>query len=186
MRKVLLLVVMAMPCSAPAFAQTIITEMDKVTYYNSLDTSIGSVFNKIAWLCNCYMRKNYPQSPVLVKLDMELSKDTMYYELGYDNLYGNSGFPDTTGSGQNPSDKIYFDTGLRIKACDTAMNGEYILKLLDYGLQHYEQLKVMRAEALAMLAEARPRHCSIDNGSMQAIFKKRATLKIKDAIRYCR
>ncbi|HSC39850.1 MAG TPA: hypothetical protein VLD19_18335 [Chitinophagaceae bacterium] len=186
MRKLLLIIVTVIPVTLDISAQTIITEMDRVTYYNSLDTSVSAVFNKIAWLCNCYLLKNYPKSPVQIKLDMELSKDTMYYEVGYDNLYGNSGFPDTTGGGQNPADKIYFDLGLRIKACDTAISKENILRLLDYGMLHYEQLQTMRAEALAMAREARPRHCSIDEGSMQAILSKRVSLKIKDAIRYCR
>lgn len=169
-----------------AHAQTIITEMDKITYYNSLDTSVSATFNKIAWLCNCYLLKNYPKSTIPVKLDMEISKDTAYYEVGFDNLYGNSGFPDTTGQGENPADKIYFDTGLRIKACDTVINKEYILKLLDYGLQHYNELKIMRQEALAMALPARPRHCSIDEGSLRAILARRPALKIKEAIRYCR
>jgi len=167
-------------------AQTIITEMDKVTYYNSLDTAVSACFNKIAWLCNCYMLKNYPKSTVPIKLDMELSQDTLYYQVGFDNLYGHSGFPDTTGQGQNPTDKIYFDTGLRIKACDTVINKEYILKLLDYGLQHYEELKIIRAETLAMAPDARPRHCSIDEGSLQAVLAKRPSLKMKEALRYCR
>jgi hypothetical protein len=186
MRKLLLIIVTVIPVVLHTTAQTIITEMDKVTYYNSLDTSISAGFNKIAWLCNCYILKNYPKTTIPIKLDMEISKDTMYYEVGYDNLYGNAGFPDTTGSGQNPADKIYFDTGLRIKACDTAPNKEYILKLLDYGLQHYEELKTMRTEALLMLPGARPRHCSVDEGTLQAVLTKRTSLKIKEALRYCR
>ena len=186
MRKLLLIIVTVIPVMQHVSAQTIITEMDKVTYYNSLDTGVSATFNKIAWLCNCYILKNYPKSDIPIKLDMELSKDTMYYEVGFGNLYGNSGFPDTTGQGQNPSDKIYFDTGLRIKACDTVINKEYILKLLDYGLQHYEELKIMRAEALAMAPGARPRHCSIDEGSLQAVLARRPSLKMKEALRYCR
>ncbi len=186
MHKVLLLIVMIVPGLQKLAAQTIITEMDKVTYYNSLDTNVSSVYNKVAWLCNCYMRANYPKSPVLVKLDMEISKDTVYYQVGYDNLNGNSGFPDSAGASQNPSGAIYFDTGLRIKACDTAINKENILKLLDYGILHYDQLKVMRTEVLAMTPDARDRHCSIDAGTMQAILAKRTPAKIKDAIRYCR
>jgi len=186
MRKLLLIIVTVIPVMLHTSAQTIITEMDKVTYYNSLDTSVSAAFNKIAWLCNCYLLKNYPKSTVSIKLDMEISKDTTYYEVGFDNLYGNSGFPDTTGQGQNPADKIYFDTGLRIKACDTALNKEYILKLLDYGLQHYEELKIVRQETLAMPPAARPRHCSIDEGSLQAVLTRRSTLKIKEALRYCR
>jgi len=186
MRKLLLIIVAVIPVALHTSAQTIITEMDKVTYYNSLDTSVSAAFNKIAWLCNCYILKNYPRTTLQVKLDMEVSKDTVYYEVGYDNLYGNSGFPDTTGSGQNPADKIYFDTGIRIKACDTALNKEYILKLLDYGLQHAEELKTFRAEALMMLPASRPRHCSIDDGTMHAVLTKRPSLKIKEAVRYCR
>lgn len=186
MHKVLLLIVMVVPVLKSSTAQTIVTEMGKVTYYNSLDTSVSSVYNKVAWLCNCYLRANYPKSPILVKLDMEISKDTIYYQVGYDNLYGNSGFPDSTGSGQSPGGNIYFDTGLRIKACDTAINKENILKLLDYGIQHYEELKTIRAEVLAMAADARDRHCSVDDGTMKDILTKRTPRKILDAIRYCR
>ncbi len=186
MHKVLLLTVMVVPVLKSSTAQTIITEMDKVTYYNSLDTSVSSVYNKVASLCNCYLRANYPKSLVLVKLDMEISKDTVYYQVGYDNLYGNSGFPDSTGASQTTGVNIYFDTGLRIKACDTAINKENILKLLDYGVQHYEELKTMRAEVLAMAADARDRHCSIDPGTMHVILTRRTPRKITDAIRYCR
>ncbi|MBS1566759.1 MAG: hypothetical protein JST39_20410 [Bacteroidetes bacterium] len=185
MRKQLLIFSMSICVLHHAGAQTIITEMDKVTYYNSLDTSISSVFNQLAWLCNCYMLRNYPKLSIPVKLDMELSRDSVSYEVGFDNLYGNSGFPDTTGQGENPADRIYFDTGLRIRACDTVINKEYLLKLLDYGLQHYEELKTMRQEVLMMLPSARPRHCSIDSGSLQALLLRRSSSRIKDAIRYC-
>jgi hypothetical protein len=176
-----------MSCLAGTLAaQTVITEMDKVTYYNSLDTTVSAVYNQVAWLCDCYMQKNYPKKTVPVKLDMECSYDTMYYAIGFDNLYGNSGFPDTSGTGPGPADNVYFDTGLRIKACDTAINKEYILKLLDYGILHYDQLKAMRQEMLAMLPGARPQHCSIDDGTMAAILARRTPARIKDAIRYCR
>ena len=68
---------MVVPVLKSSTAQTIITEMDKVTYYNSLDTNVSSVYNKVAWLCNCYLRANYPKSPVTIKLDIEISKDTV-------------------------------------------------------------------------------------------------------------
>src|SRR5689334_700385 len=100
MRKLLLIIVPIVSVGLRAHAQVIVTEMDRVTFYNSLDSATGAAFNKIAWLCNCYLLKNYPKSTVPVKLDMELSKDTAVYEVGYDNLYGNTGFPDTTGQGQ--------------------------------------------------------------------------------------
>jgi len=64
MRKLLLIIVTVIPVMQHVSAQTIITEMDKVTYYNSLDTGVSATFNKIAWLCNCYILKNYPKSDI--------------------------------------------------------------------------------------------------------------------------
>lgn len=159
-----------------SFSQTVISTRGKIVFFDDKDTSKSRQLHDIAKLCSSYIQKFYPKVTLPnVLLDIELSKDTSYSQLGYDNIYGNSIENDI----YERKTKDYTNLGIRIKSCMPTINKEDILKLLDYGIKHAQELKNLRTKATKLDYYDRPKTSTLPSNQINAILRKPPPPKIK-------
>lgn len=140
--------------------------MGPVMYFNSLDTALGARLDNIARRCYCFLQYLDSSRSIHLKLDVAVSTDTTYYQVRYDNLYGDySSYTDTT----RPAAKMYSEAGLYVKGRDSTINSNRILLLLAYGIGHYKDLK-------------KGVQC---NEPPDAVSKEKPSLKIRRLMNYC-
>ena len=143
MRKIIIILMLSVSFNT-SFAQTVITTVGGVVFFDDPDSSRSKTLHEIAVICNEYIQQcHLGASLPLVFLDLELARDTSYWQLGYDNIYGNSIDNDI----YERKTKDYTDLGIRIKSCDRTIKRENVLKLLDYGVNHVKELKALRTKA---------------------------------------
>jgi hypothetical protein len=156
-----------------AYSQSI-TTIDKIIFLDYRDTIDSKPVHETAKICDSYIQTYYATAKFpYILLDIEQSNDTTYYQLGYDNIFGNSIF--------FPNQKIWFNStlGIRIKACGKNINASNILKLLDYGLNHISDLKKIRDNAIKLSYNDKPDHVTIKRKLINRILKQKETDKIK-------
>jgi hypothetical protein len=152
-----------------SFSQPVITTIGKIIFVDSPDSSDSKALHRIAKVCNRYLKKYYFDERLpLVLLDVQVTKDTSYWQLGYDNLYGNSV---ERGIAQH---KSYGTTilGVRIKSAHTAIDPEAILKLFEYGIDHEDELKDLWTRALKLDYFERPKGVSLSKNQISRILNR--------------
>ena len=171
-----LLLIVALPGYniIPLQAQTLVTEMGPIMYFNSLDSTKSAILNRVARRCNCILRFIDSTHLVHLKLDLAISTDTIVYQLGYDNLYGNYfTLPDT--AARTVAGMIYADAGLYIKVRDTVINETHILQLLTYGIGNYKGVKKRGEEGIPF-----------DATFISQLFRQKPSPRIRRVLQYCR
>ena len=159
----------------------------KVAYMDVEDTLKSRQLHDIAKMCSCYIQNFYPRIKLPeILLDMEQSKDTVYYQLGYDNIYGNSIDTSADDDIRQPQTWDYTTLGIRIKSCSPQINKEIILKLLDYGINHVNELKALRKEAGKLDYYDRPDNITLKRRVIKRILRRKKSDKIKFALNNCK
>ena len=163
-------------------AQNKLTVIENITYLDSDDSVKSERIKKISKQCNCFIKKNYPGIKTLsVLLDIEDCSDTTYYQLGYDNIYGNSVYNDI----YKPKTYDFQNLGIRIKACSKTVKLENVLKLLDHGLRNVEALKKMRTKAMGLDYYDRPKNITLKAATINGILKRYSPLIKKATLNPC-
>jgi hypothetical protein len=142
MCKKILFLLFACQAANPLQAQIMITDMGTVMYYNSLDSAKSAVLNHIASRVFCLLQLGDSTRTIHAKLNLDLSRDTTYYSLAYDNLAGTAST--LRDSGLSVADKPEGDLGISIRARDSVLDQEKILRLIDYGVRNYAYLQATR------------------------------------------
>ncbi len=182
MQKVIIVFLLLIGSSRNLLSQTIITTVGKVIFFDNKDSLKSKQLHEIAKLCDCYIQKFYSGVKLPnILLDVEQSKDTAYYQLGYDNIYGNSIDNDVYERKTND----YTNLGIRIKSCSADINEESILKLLDYGINHEQELKTIRLKEIKLDYYDRSKNITLKEKTISQILKCKSLDKIKLALRNC-
>jgi hypothetical protein len=114
----------------------------------------------------------------LVLLDIQVTKDTSYWQLGYDNLYSNSVDRDT--SRHNTYGHAIL--GVRIKSCQSTIDPEGILKLFDYGLDHEDELKDLWSKAQKLDYFERPKGVSLPGNQISRILHRHLGSRLRSLL----
>lgn len=154
-------------------AQTMVTDMGTIMYYNSLDSAKSAILNRIAARAYCLLQFEDSAGTIHLKLDLDLSRDSTYYFLSYDNLAGTAA--NLTDSALATAPKMDGDLGLYIRARDSTLDEDKILRLIDYGVRNYAELKCIRLGAPPLGLE-----------QIAAIFQKKITPKMQRWIKHCK
>jgi len=75
--------------SSPVQSKILVSERGPLVYFNSMDSIRSVELNKIAARCYIVLELIDSTHSIQLKQDLVSSIDTTYYQLGYDNLYGN-------------------------------------------------------------------------------------------------
>lgn len=113
-------------------AQTLISQMGPVRFFNSLDSAKSATLTRIAGKCFCMLQHLDSSHSRQLKLDLAQntqSGDSVFYFLDFNNLQGDY------------SDSLAEAPGIYIKARDSVLRSEIILRLVDYGVQHYAEMQ---------------------------------------------
>jgi hypothetical protein len=143
--------------------------MGKIIFFDSPDSSMSKTLHRIATICNQYIKNYYFDERVpLVLLDIQVTKDTSYWQLGYDNLYSNSVVKDSS------QVKTYGHTilGVRIRSCQSTIDPEGILKLFDYGIDHEDELMALWTKAQTLDYFERPNGVSLPRNQISRILHR--------------
>src|ERR1700761_1085194 len=151
-------------------AQSLISESGRVIFFNSLDSARGATLSRLASFAACWLYYNDPQDSFPIFLDLRpanalsesanhptsdsslhAAPDTLFPELGYDNLFGNSlSYTDSSAEPTDPSLQRYYNRlGLRIRIADSSIDPKILLRLLEYGVTHFKTLAQMRSLCLS-------------------------------------
>jgi hypothetical protein len=131
---------------------TRIIKIGKIVFSNGVDNSSLPAKEKAARLCNSYMLEYYKKRRLpLIYLSFTLvsTSEEALYQLSYDNLYGTS-LQDNNTKGKRKFNK----PGIRIRSRDTTINEIFLLKLLDYSINHLPELKSLSQRAIKQSEES--------------------------------
>jgi hypothetical protein len=115
-------------------------------------------------------------------------------ELGYDNLFGNSlSYTDSSAEPTDPSLQRYYNRlGLRIRipladsaaesTSDLVSDSRTLLRLLEYGVAHYEYLKQMQT---LCLSDNQPGPVTLVPQDITRILARPLSLKVRTALKNC-
>lgn len=126
-------------------AQTLVSQMGPVQFFNSLDSAKSATLTKIAGRCFCMMQLIDSTHAMQLKLDLAGSSDSVFYLLDFNNLEGNYIAPDSTAVSM---DSQYEIPGIYIKARDSVLRSDIILRLVDYGVRHFSELQQRKRSGL--------------------------------------
>jgi hypothetical protein len=190
-------------------AQSIISESGRLVFYNSIDSAQGATILRLIFLVRCWLDTYDPRDsfPVLLDLrppDSAVSDstasaspttdsipprsphpDSAAYELGYDNLFGNSlSYTDSSAIPTDPGQQLYYKRlGLRIRASKT--DPKSLLHLLEYGVTHYPFLQQMRANWLFDDPAHHPIATTLSPEDIRTILNHPVSPHIRSALRTC-
>lgn len=121
-------------------SQIVISKYGKVIYFNSRE-DIKSERTRIARYIDSVLPKSFNY---YVLLDIGIIRNEPVYELGFDNLYGDSEYNDI----YKPIAWDYSTIGLRICLYNDSIDQTQIIKLLTYGIDNIHKLKKFRDKQL--------------------------------------
>ena len=160
----------------PLRAQTLITDMGSVRFFNSMDSAKSVRLMALAHRCACLLWVTDSTHDLRSKLDLDLNTnpaDTSLYRLDYNVLKGDFVPPaDTISISTDPSDE---SPGIYIKIRDTVIKDETVLRVLDYGIHHYAELKQNKKTGEIL-----------GNAFVYRLIAQKPTPKLKRAIAYCK
>ena len=173
------------------YAQTVISESGRLLYFNSLDSAQGATLNRFATLTACWLYNFDGRDSFPILLDLRPgadSTDTSSYELGYDNLYGNSlSFPDSTQTPTDPTQQPYYlRLGLRIHSTGPRPDPGVLLRLLEYGIAHYKMLMQIRSLCLSEGAGSDPGPLTLVPQDIARILSRPSSPRIRAVLKICR
>jgi hypothetical protein len=155
--------------------QILTTEMGRVSFFNTLDSAKSAWITALSRKCYCLLEMTDSSHAIRLKLDLDTDSntaDTPLYILDFNILSGNLVLPSdsvsTTGDPQAESPGIY------IKVRDSVVREDATLRLLDYGIRHYSELKLNRQSGKMYGREF-----------INQLLAQKPSLKLRRAIAYC-
>ncbi len=119
----------------------------------------------VAYLCYGYLKKFYPHNKEKVFLELGLEEKEVSYKISYDKFQGN----EWNNSEKNRPAKGF---GISIRTSSKYNRAESVLKLLDYGLKHLRELKMLMKNYYKVDENDRPDDYNIDSITISQIIKK--------------
>lgn len=168
-------------------SQYTIYEVGKVIYFDSHDSRKSKFLHQAAIRCNQYIQQYYPnQDTLTVRLDIRWTADTSIYQLGYDNLAGNFLELPEEGLFSKASASIAAKAskypGIRIQVHHTTIQEADILKLLEYGLMHFSEIKRLTLYAKKQNYFERPSQVSVNPVVLQNILTAPASAEVQSIL----
>jgi hypothetical protein len=132
-------------------AQTTISESRRLIFFNSPDSAQGATIARDILLVNYWLDHYDPHNSFSILLDLRPRTDTAFWELGHDNLFGNSlSYTDPSAIPFDPGEQLcYKRVSLRIRGVGPTADPKCLLQLLEYGIAHFATLKQMHALCLS-------------------------------------
>ncbi len=167
--------------SSGTHAQTLVSRMGPVQFFNSLDSAKSATLTKLAGRCYCLLQLLDSTHSRQLKLDLDQnsavkdsvgSRDSVFYVLDFNNLEGNYIAPDSAGSSLDLQSET---PGIYIKARDSVLRSDIILRLLDYGVRHFTELQLRKRAGVVY-----------DQTFVAAILKQKPTPSFKKAMARCK
>jgi hypothetical protein len=155
----------------------IITSQGNVSYMDSSDKNKHAQLANIEKVAFCLSRKE--KKKIAVFLNIRIEKDTSYYNLGYDNIYGISIKADI----YDWKRADYKNLGVYIGVADSVFNQEKIIALVEYGINHVKRLKQLRRR-LIKIKEDRPDSITLSKDEIIAIINDNL-LKANEILKEC-
>jgi len=157
-------------------AQTLITDMGSVRFFNTLDSAKSLRIMALAQRCSCVLRLTDSTHSMLLKLDLETDTnrtDTAFYRLDYNILNGD--FTPSADLTAPPSDSLAEQPGIYIRIRDSVIRDETVIRLVDYGIHHYDELKRNKQNGEVY-----------GNAFVYRLIAQKPSLKHKRVLTYCR
>jgi hypothetical protein len=156
-------------------AQILTTQIGRMRFYNTLDSAKSAWITALSRRCYCLLQITDSTHSIPLRLDLDTepsSADTAVYKLDYNILSGN--FIAPPDSLAILTDSLMESPGIYIKVRDSVIREDTLLRLLDYGIHHYPELK-RRKKAGEM----------DDRTLVTQILTKRPSMKLKRIMAYC-
>jgi hypothetical protein len=157
--------------------QNIITSQGNVSYLETWDKTKHLQLANIEKIAVCLSEKENKKTAIF--LNIRIGKDTSYYHLGYDNIYGTSINADIYDWKRSD----YKNLGVYIGVVDSIFNKEKIVALIEFGINHTNQLKRLRKK-LIKLKEDRPDAITLSKDEIAAIINANL-LRAKEILDRC-
>lgn len=158
--------------SSSSRAQTLVSRMGPVQFFNSLDSAKSARLTRIAGRCFCMMQLLDSTRSIQLKLDLAEASDSVFYVLDFNILDGHYVVPDSAGTSMDSQPE---KPGIYIKARDSILRPEIILRMLDYGVRHYADLQQQRKSGKMY-----------DRAFIEATLKQKPTPGLKKAMARCK
>jgi hypothetical protein len=155
-------------------AQTLVSQMGPVRFFNSLDSAKSAQLTGIAGRCYCLLQILDSTHSKRLKLDLGETavNDSVFYLLDFNNLSGDYAVPDSV---VGFMDTLSETPGIHIKALDTVLRPEIIFWLLDYGVRNYAELQRQKNSGK-----------TYDKEFTEAILKQKPSLSFRKAMARCK
>jgi hypothetical protein len=177
-QQVFLAVILLIGISTRSNSQTILNEVGNVIYLGS-DPGLENKKVELSKLCNSLIEKYYKDKEIpYILLDINVSDDTTYCELGYDNIYGTSINNDI----YKPNTWDQTLLGIRVKICDSTISSNSVLKLLEYGISHIESLKKSRKKSMKLGFYDRPGSASLSDKEIKDLLNRKDSDQVVSVI----
>ncbi len=140
--------------------------MGPVRFFNSLDSAKSATLTGIASRCFCMMQFLDTAHSKELKLDLAvdtIANDSAFYLLDFNNLQGDY------------VDSLSEKPGIYIRARDSVLRMDIILRLVDFGIQHYAELEQQKKAGKIY-----------DKEFIDALMKQKPSLGFKKAMARCR
>ncbi len=155
--------------------------MGPVQFFNSLDSAKSATLTKLAGRCYCLLQLLDSTHSRQLKLDLDQnsavkdsvgSRDSVFYVLDFNNLEGNYIAPDSAGSSLDLQSET---PGIYIKARDSVLRSDIILRLLDYGVAAFHRT-----------ATAKKGRCGLRSDLCRRDIKAKTYAEFKKAMARCK
>lgn len=118
----------------------------------------------IAYLCFSYLKKFYPHNKEKIFLELGFEEKEVSYKISYDKYEGKAWK-------ESKNSVIPNCLGIRIRTSSKYNRAESVLKLMDYGLKHLKELKILRKNYNKIDENDRPVGYNVDSITLSQIIK---------------
>jgi hypothetical protein len=148
--------------------------IDKV-YYTGIVAGETQYQNQaIAYLCNEFMKSNYPQNKEKVFLELGFS-DNPSFKLSYDKFQGTMW---DNAEKNRPAKGL----GIRIRLSQRLDRAESVLKLLDYGLQNLSELKKSSKDFYSLSYYDQPDELTVDSLILSNVLRNPTNVRVTNIL----